>query len=731
MASLDQLKQTFFDECSEALQQIEVGLTDIREGNASEDTINSVFRSVHSVKGGAGIFGFEDLVNFAHVFETVLDAMRSGKMAATHEIVDVLLPANDMLSDLIAMSRSGDAVPPNHGSECRAALEQLIARDLAENPSADDDTSPAPVEFEGLDFKVVRADQFDSSGDTPGERAYSIVFRPKPDMLKGGNEPLLILRELRKLGWLDLLASTDDLPPLVDLMPDRPYVSWTGTLRTAATRAQIDDVLEFLPDDCGLEIMETDSTPLAADAADGAANVGPPGVALVPAPAPAPQPAEKAPSAVYPAPAQELGEPPAANRPPPTKPAATTTRVELEKIDRVVNMVGELVIAQAMLGQIVQELPEDISGRLAQILDEVIHHTRELKDSVMSMRAQPVSTVFQRMPRLVRELATKTAKKVRIEMSGENTEVDRSIIERLGDPLTHIIRNSIDHGIESPSKRLAAGKNEEGTIRLVAEHRGGRIVIEVSDDGAGIDSERVLKKARDRGLVNPDASLSEDEINNLIFMPGFSTAQVISDISGRGVGMDVVRRNIQDLGGRILLKSEFGKGLTIQLALPLTLAVMDGMVIKVGPETYVMPMSAIVECLRPARSDIHSLLGTRGMLHLRGNLVPLIHLGDLLDVDSTTGEPDERVVIITDAGEGSRFGIVVDELCGHQQVVIKSIEESYGSVPGVAGATILGNGRVAFILDVEKLSELAISEVPSFGASRVAIADASASAAMN
>ena len=275
-------------------------------------------------------------------------------------------------------------------------------------------------------------------------------------------------------------------------------------------------------------------------------------------------------------------------------------------------MVGELVIAQAMLAQVVHGLPEDVSGRLAQVLDEVVHHTRELKDSVMSMRAQQVGAVFQRMPRLVRELATKTAKKVHLEMVGENTEVDRSIIERLGDPLTHIIRNSIDHGIESPAARVAAGKSEEGTIRLSAEHRGSRIVIEIRDDGAGINSERVLKKARERGLVSPDANLSDDEINNLIFLPGFSTAEKVSDISGRGVGMDVVRRNIQDVGGRISLKSDRGRGMTIQLALPLTLAVMDGMVIRVRQETYVMPMSAIVECLRPPAADIHNLIGTSG-----------------------------------------------------------------------------------------------------------------------
>jgi two-component system, chemotaxis family, sensor kinase CheA len=363
------------------------------------------------------------------------------------------------------------------------------------------------------------------------------------------------------------------------------------------------------------------------------------------------------------------------------------------------------------------------------MLEEVVFHTRELKDSVMSMRAAPVGSVFQRMPRLIRELAAKTGKKVRLETVGEHTEVDRSIIERLSDPLTHIIRNSVDHGIETPAERLAAGKSEEGTVRLAAEHRGGRIVIEVRDDGAGINPERVLKKAREKGLVGPDAVLSDDEITNLVFLPGFSTAEAISDISGRGVGMDVVRSNIQDVGGRITLKSERGRGMTIQLALPLTLAVMDGMVIKVGGETYVMPMPAIVECLRPARSDVQNLVGSRGMLQLRGDLVPLVSLGDLLDVRSTPGAASGSVVIITEAGDESRFGLIVDELCGHQQVVVKSIEESYGSVPGIAGATILGNGRVAFILDIDKLSDLAVNEMSTFGSASLAHAGSAGLAA--
>jgi len=719
MSSLDQLKQTFFEECSEALLQIESGLADIREGGGSDDTINAVFRSVHSVKGGAGIFGFEDLVRFAHVFETVLDAMRSGKMSASQDSVDLLLTANDVLTDLIAMSQTGDAIPADYGSECRAAMEHLLGQDGAAENDGDE---PAPADFEGLDFVPVRVDDVDAAPEGGGARSYRIVFRPGPELLKKANEPLFVLRELRALGKLVLVAEADNLPPLSDIEPDRPYIGWTGTLTTAADRAQIEDVFKFVADDCELEIVEEEAEQVPALPVE--QDLAPPAEQTESATEPTPLPAATAPSITPPEPAAAQqpaanAEPATAARPAPTKAVATTMRVEVDKIDRVVNLVGELVIAQAMLGQVVFTLPEDVSGRLTQVIEEVSHHTRELKDSVMSMRAQPIGAVFQRMPRLVRELAAKTGKKVRLELHGETTEVDRSIIERLGDPLTHIIRNSIDHGIETPETRAAAGKNEEGTVRLSAEHRGGRIVVEVVDDGGGIDPERVLKKARDRGLVGPDAVLSEDEINNLIFAPGFSTAETVSDISGRGVGMDVVRRNIQDVGGRINVRSERGRGMTLQLALPLTLAVMDGMVIKVREQTYVVPMSAIVECLRPGEADIHNLMGARGMLQLRGTLVPVVHLCDLLGVGADAASTEERIVIIADAGDGSSFGIIVDELLGHQQVVVKSMEESYGAVPGVGGATILGNGRVALILDVEKLSDLAVNQASPLAASRI------------
>jgi len=710
MASLDELKRTFFDECGELLQDMETGLTDLQDGSGSEDTVHAVFRAVHSIKGGAGIFGFEALVEFAHVFETVLDSVRQGRLNPTPEIFTVLLMSSDMLADLVGMSRSGETIPAGHAAECRSALEQLIGKD---KPAGSDGSEDAG-DFEGLDFKPVPVGDDDDFGFTPvrtdefgagpaddGKTSYTITFRPKPEMLRNANEPLYILRELRGLGELDLVADLSALPPLSEIQADQPYISWTATFRTDAPRKAIDNVFEFVVGDCDLSIVENEPPPVPAE------DALPPTAQdeLATAAAPSPVPSDNSRRERVPQ-AADAGETAKDGRAPAKKNAATTTRVDLDKIDRVVNMVGELIIAQAMLGQVVQGLSEEVNDRLSQVLDQVIHHTRELKESVMSMRAQPVGSVFQRMPRLVRELSSKTGKKVRLEMSGESTEVDRTIVERLADPLTHIIRNSADHGIESPEDRLAGGKSEEGMIHLSAAQRGGRIVIEIKDDGAGINTERVLRKAKEKNLVDPDGSLTDDEICNLIFLPGFSTADTISDISGRGVGMDVVRRNIQDLGGRVSLKSERGKGMTIQLALPLTLAVMDGMVIKVGENIYVMPMSSIVECLHPGSSEAYNLLNTRGMLKLRGELVQLVYLSDLFDVKSTARGISDSVVIITEAGDGAKFGLVVDELCGHQQVVIKSIEDSYGQVPGIAAATIFGNGKVALILDVEKLSEL-------------------------
>ena len=708
-SGLEQLKITFFEECNELLQSLEGGLADIREGTSNEDTVHAIFRAVHSIKGGAGVFGFSELIEFAHVFETVMDEVRKGNLATVPDVVDVLLRANDTLADLVEMARKGEAVEKGYGSDSRHALEMLLSGGDEGGKKA----QPGAAKEETEEFSFVPVKFGDFADDPPAEqlRTYSIVFRPKPDVLKKAIDPGFLLNVLKSMGKLDLVADTAGIPPLSALEHDGFHISWSGTLETTSSRQEIESIFAPVAADC--EFTLTDLTPGAATAAPAAEAAPPPPAAAPVAAAPAPVAASEPAAASRPQEAAPM-LPPAQDAPANGKeargaakqPSSVTIRVELEKIDRVVNMVGELVIAQAMLQQVIDELPEHTGAKISNILSDLVRHTRGLKDSVMAIRAQPVSSVFQRMPRLVRELSAKTGKKVQIEMVGETTEVDKTIIERLSDPLTHIIRNSIDHGIETPADRLAKGKREEGTIRMSADQRGGRIVIEIGDDGGGINCEKVLKKAREKGLVDPNAVMTDDEICNLIFLPGFSTADTVSDISGRGVGMDVVRRNIQDLGGRTTIKSEFGHGTIIQLALPLTLAVMDGLVVEVAHQTYVLPIPNIVECLRPGEDEIHRVIGAAGALNLRGDIVPLIHLADVLGVDQAADDRKNGVVIITESSDGTRMGLIVDELLGHQQVVIKSIEENCGTVQGIAGATILGDGHVAFILDVEMLSSM-------------------------
>jgi two-component system chemotaxis sensor kinase CheA len=650
------------------------------------------------------------------MFARCWDSNVSDRTLATGpDVVDILLRANDTLADLVEMARKGQPVAPGYGGDARHALETLLGGESSKRPGAS--APSAQPETEEFSFVPIKADSFDDQPQAGGLKLYSIVFRPKPDVLKKSIDPGFLLNVLRSMGKLELAADTATIPALQDLQHDDFHISWSGTLETESPRQEIEQIFAPVAAEC--EFQLTDMTPaaavpvLAAEPAPqpaapvAAAPVAPAPVAPAPAVSPAPVVAAPSAAAAPPSPpSPEASGNGKEARAAAKQPSSVTIRVELDKIDRVVNMVGELVIAQAMLHQVIDELPESTSARISNILSDLVRHTRGLKDSVMAIRAQPVSSVFQRMPRLVRELSAKTGKKVQIEMFGETTEVDKTIIERLSDPLTHIIRNSIDHGIEPPNERAAKGKHEEGTIRMSAEQRGGRIVIEISDDGGGINCERVLKKAKEKGLVDPNAALTDDEICNLIFLPGFSTAETVSDISGRGVGMDVVRRNIQDLGGRTSIKSEFGRGTTIQLALPLTLAVMDGLVVAVAKQTYVLPIPNIVECLRPGDDEIHRVIGAAGALNLRGDIVPLIYLADVLGVDQATQERTNGVVIITEASDGTRMGLIVDDLIGNQQVVIKSIEENCGNVQGIAGATILGDGHVAFILDIEMLANM-------------------------
>ncbi len=648
MSGFDHLKTTYFDECAELLDAAYTHLAAIAERRADDDTINAVFRAFHSIKGGGGAFGFDRLVAFAHELETVLDLLRDGRLALAPPVGDLLLRSTDVLSDLVAATRDGTERSPGFEDELITALRTIASGGSSATPAS-------------------RPQATEQATATPKLTRYRVLFVPRSGLFKSANEPLLIIRQLMRVGRVEVDADLSRLPTLGDLDPEEAYLAWTLRVETTEPSAAIEQAFEFVEDDCDLTIEVVEAAPDLDVAAD----------------MPAPVAAAVGPS----------------NAPPPSP----SIRVDVDKVDRLVNLVGEFVINQAMLAQLGLRLPPEMCGGLLNGLDTMSQHLRELQEGVMAIRAQPVKSVFSRMPRLVREVSAHLGKDVRLVISGEGTEIDKTVIEQLADPLTHLLRNSLDHGLKSPEERLARGKPRQGTILLSAEHRGGRIVIEVADDGQGIPRAKVLAKAQERGLVARDVTLSEEEIDHLIFLPGFSTAAKVSDVSGRGVGLDVVKRNIQALGGRIAVNSRGGVGSRFQLSLPLTLAILDGMAVAVGAESYIVPLTNIMESLRPKPDNIHPVTGQGDVLAIRGEYVPLVYLHRRFAVPDAVTDPCKGIVVIVESEGANRIGLVVDDLLGQQQVVVKSLEANYGSVDGIGGATVLGDGRVALILDVSRL----------------------------
>lgn len=650
MNDFGHLKATYFEECAELLDAAYAHLAAIEAGRADSETVNAIFRAFHSIKGGGGAFGFERLVAFAHALESVLDLLRDGRLALSPAIAALLLKSTDLLGDLVSDAQGARDLPA--GFEA-AALAELHA-------ASGQGHAPAPVVAE--------------AAGVASEEAFRIRVAPHADLFRCANEPLLLIRELKRLGALTVTPDLSRLPALEEMDPERAYLAWNLTLTTMSGRAAIEEVFDFVTDCCDLEIAA-----LAAPPVPGVAeHADPPGSdAAIPG---APGAAPAAPVALHP-----------------------SIRVDVEKVDRLVNLVGELVINQAMLVQLGGRLPPDMCAGLLNGLESMSQHLRELQEAVMAVRAQPVKSVFGRMPRMVRELSAQLGKDVRLVLAGEATEIDKTVIEQLADPLTHMLRNALDHGIETPAERLAAAKPGQGTILLSAAHRSGRILIDMQDDGAGIRRDRVLAKARAQGLVSADAVLSDEEIDHLIFAPGFSTAAAVSDISGRGVGMDVVKRNIQALGGRVTVASQPGRGTRFTLSLPLTLAILDGMVVAVGRECYIIPVNTIVESLRPRREHIHKVAQHGDVLAIRGDYLPLIHLHRCFGVSHAITDPCRGIIVIVEGEGGRKIGLVVDDLLYQQQVVVKSLEANYGAVEGIGGATILGDGRVALIIDVGRL----------------------------
>ena len=737
MSELDEFKATYFDECSELLLELEEQFAAIQSGERTPDRLNAVFRAIHSIKGGAGAFGFSALVGFAHAFETLLDHVRDGRIEMSVEVTGLCIRANDIVADFVTAARNNETLPEHFGAEEKLRFDALCAGENVADLEGelmeefDLDFTPVRVVLKGDTEPVYEepdADRFETLPFQAMAGHWTVGFKPHPALYARAGDPLLLFRELASLGDTHVRAMLSPMPVLAEFDAIGSYCAWEITLSSpTVTEAAIREVFEFVEGDCDLTVTElatTQPTALPTEALAPAARAADHGTTLAsqssalsdlvppaeltqkidPAPALPKSPVAAAPEPARPSPATE--QTPAEDKPSEHKATGVQSiRVDLDKVDRVVNMVGELVITQSMLTQQMDETLRAKYQELVRGLEVLAQTTRGLQDSVMSIRAQPVKSVFSRMPRLVRELAGKTGKKIRLETVGENTEIDKTIIEQLSDPLTHMIRNSADHGIESPAKRSAAGKNETGVIRLSADQAGGNILIVVEDDGAGINRERVLSVARERGVVAPDQQLTDEQIDQLIFAPGFSTADAVSDISGRGVGMDVVLSNIKKIGGSVHVRSITGRGTRMTLRLPLTLAVLDVMLVKVSATPYVIPLSSIVETIQCSRADFGRVPSGGKVLRVRGEYVEVIDLAERFALPNEA-DTTNRFVVLCETDGSTKVALIVDDIIGQQQVVIKSLEENFERIEGIAGATILGDGHVALIVDVQGLKSM-------------------------
>ncbi|SDG74492.1 chemotaxis protein CheA [Dyella sp. 333MFSha] len=648
---LAQFHKAFHEESLDGLDAMEQALLALDEGAEDPELINVVFRAAHSIKGGAATFGFTDVAAFTHVAENLMDEVRSGRRPMEKAVVELLLRSGDTVRDMLSLSMAGQ---PAATAESQALLAELSAM-VSGAPVA------APV--------AVKA-----AAPVEAIEGWDIAFRPFDYLLKTGNDPARMFRELEAMGPLSVTCDASKLPALADMDAESSYLGWTLHLAAGAKRAAVEGVFDWVDGDC-----ELTATPrIAAAAPVAAAPVA--AVAAVPA-------------------ASRAVREPAVNS------EASSVRVGIEKIDTLINLVGELVITQSMLTQFNDGVDASQLEMFRQGLAQLGRHTRELQESVMSIRMLPISTVFNRFPRLVRDLAQKLDKKVVLDMRGETTELDKTVLEKIGDPLVHLVRNAIDHGLEVPAKRQAAGKGDTGTLRMEAFHRGGSIVVEVADDGAGLNRDAIVAKAVSRGIIASGDHMSDDAVADLIFEAGFSTAAATTDLSGRGVGMDVVRRNVMDLGGTVSIRSVQGKGTTFTITLPLTLAIIDGLTAAVGEETYIVPLVSIVESVQVKPDAIRSVAGGGELFRFRDHWLPIVRLFDAFGCAGQRRAIDDGIVIVVE-GEGSRIGLFVDELIGQQQAVVKSLEANYRRVTGISGATILADGSVALIADVAGLVRL-------------------------
>lgn len=683
---LSQFYQVFFEEASENLQSMEQLLLELDVTQADDEQLNSIFRCAHSIKGGAATFGFSDVAQLTHQMETLLDKLRRHELMPNAHMVDVLLASGDSLKDMLARHQ-GSGEDPVDTSELLSKISAHVNGDVAAVQPSKMVTPAAKIDSPAAKVVIV-----DLAVPTSGERILEMKVGPLDDPEVADNL-LDLFREIAGLGTLALLSKTEandatrsfklhttvDQSELLDLFSfhvDKDKVRFVPWVDIASERKEqpIDAAV-----DLAAEVDAETGFGFFADA---------PG-----APASTQEEATVSTTAVAIKAAAKVDRPASVE--------ASTIRVSVEKVDQLINLVGELVITQAMLAQNSRSVDPVLYEQLMAGLTDLDRNTRDLQEAVMSIRMIPMATVFSRFPRMLRDLANKLGKKVELVTQGEATELDKGLVEKITDPLTHLVRNSCDHGIEMPEERLRNGKTEVGTITLAASHQGGSIVIEVRDNGKGLSREKLLKKARERGLDAPD-SLTDTEVWNLIFMPGFSTADEVTDVSGRGVGMDVVKRNITSLGGTVDIESAEGFGMRVAVRLPLTLAIMDGMSVGVGNEVYILPLSSVVESFQVSTNKVKTVGGTGRLVEVRQEYMPVVDLERLFDVSRTEENTKEGIMVVVES-EAGRVALMVDELLGQQQVVVKNLESNYRKVNDVSGATIMGDGRVALILDVSTL----------------------------
>ncbi len=645
---MDKYQQAFHEEARELLVELESALLELDQNRSDLDTVGRAFRALHTIKGSGAMFGFDDIASFTHHVETAFDQLRNGQLAVTADLIRLALAAGDQIKAMLEEAAGSGAADRSRSIELLAAVDELTGA-VSHEPSADPRVGAPPA-----------ASQAFALEDGP-PRHWRIHFRPAPEILLQGTNPLLLLGELRQIGELAATIDTTGIPLLGDMDPERCYLGWDLVLTTGVPREAIRDVFMFVEDESELTIEPEPDAP----AKD-----------LAPAANPAQRNTSSGPKAAM--------------------AGSASIRVSAEKLDQLVNLVGELVTVQARLSEAAARFQD---AEMLEVAEAVERLTGELRENSMSIRMLPLRTTFERFRRLVHDLGIELHKDVELAIEGADTELDKTVIDQLNDPLVHLIRNSMDHGIETPEARRSAGKDPKARIQLSALHSGAHVLIRVQDDGRGLDVEAVRARAVERGLIDGAARLSEAEIFSLILAPGFSTAREVTDVSGRGVGMDVVRRNVEALHGSIEIANQPGAGLTVTLRLPLTLAIIDGLLVRVGDAHFVLPLANSLECVELSRQDIENAHGNH-LANVRGEIIPYIRLSEYFQMEMARGEREQIMVVETEYG---RYGFVVDQVLGDHQTVIKNLGKVYRSVQVVSGATILGNGTVALIVDPHRL----------------------------